>query len=38
MTKLRGASNEHAKRALRWQPQRSSWREGFVEMVAEARA
>jgi nucleoside-diphosphate-sugar epimerase len=29
MTRLQGASNELAKRALSWVPEHSSWREGF---------
>ncbi len=30
MTEVRGASNAKAKRELGWQPQHSSWREGFA--------
>ena len=30
-TKMRGASNEKAKRELGWEPRWSSWREGFFE-------
>jgi hypothetical protein len=29
MTKIRGASNDKAKRVLGWQPAYASWREGF---------
>ncbi len=31
MTEIRGASNEKAKRELRWRPAHSSWRQGFAE-------
>jgi nucleoside-diphosphate-sugar epimerase len=31
MTKIRGSSNEKAKRELGWEPRRHSWREGFGE-------
>ncbi len=31
MTKLRGASNEKAKRELGWTPKYASWRQGFAE-------
>jgi 2-alkyl-3-oxoalkanoate reductase len=31
MTDVRGASNEKAKRELGWQPQYSSWRQGFAQ-------
>jgi nucleoside-diphosphate-sugar epimerase len=30
MTEIRGASNAKAKRELAWQPQHSSWRQGFA--------
>jgi nucleoside-diphosphate-sugar epimerase len=30
MTQMRGASNAKAKRDLRWAPEHSSWRQGFV--------
>jgi nucleoside-diphosphate-sugar epimerase len=30
MTEIRGASNEKAKRELRWQPGHPSWRQGFA--------
>jgi nucleoside-diphosphate-sugar epimerase len=29
MTQVRGSSNAKAKRALRWQPEYASWRDGF---------
>jgi hypothetical protein len=29
MTRVRGASNEKAKRALGWSPEYASWRSGF---------
>ena len=29
MTRIRGASNEKAKRELGWRPRWASWREGF---------
>jgi nucleoside-diphosphate-sugar epimerase len=32
MTQIRGASNAKAKRELRWQPTRASWRTGFHEL------
>jgi nucleoside-diphosphate-sugar epimerase len=32
-TTLRGASNEKAKRELRWQPRYASWRQGFSEAL-----
>jgi nucleoside-diphosphate-sugar epimerase len=31
MTRIRGASNEKAKRELGWEPRRRSWRDGFRE-------
>jgi nucleoside-diphosphate-sugar epimerase len=31
MTEVRGASNEKAKRELRWTPQYASWRQGFEQ-------
>jgi nucleoside-diphosphate-sugar epimerase len=34
MTGLRGAQNAQAKERLGWQPCRSSWRQGFVEIAA----
>jgi nucleoside-diphosphate-sugar epimerase len=34
MTRVRGAHNAQAKERLGWQPERSSWRQGFVEMAA----
>ena len=34
MTKIRGSSNEKAKRELGWEPRRHSWREGFGEALA----
>jgi nucleoside-diphosphate-sugar epimerase len=34
MTEGRGSSNEKAKRELRWQPEWSSWREGFRRGLA----
>jgi nucleoside-diphosphate-sugar epimerase len=34
MTELRGASNEKAKRELRWVPAHPSWRSGFEEMLS----
>jgi nucleoside-diphosphate-sugar epimerase len=37
MTQLRGASNAKAKRELGWQPAHPSWRDGFAELVREAR-
>jgi 2-alkyl-3-oxoalkanoate reductase len=33
-SELRGASNEKAKRELRWQPAHPSWRTGFAESLA----
>ena len=30
MTEIRGASNEKAKRELRWRPAHPSWRQGFA--------
>jgi hypothetical protein len=30
MTEVRGASNEKAKRELRWTPRYASWRQGFA--------
>ena len=38
MTEIRGASNEKAKRDLRWQPEHPSWREGFREVSAAGTA
>ena len=38
MTEIRGASNEKAKRDLRWQPEHPSWREGFREVTAAGTA
>jgi nucleoside-diphosphate-sugar epimerase len=38
MTKVRGSSNEKAKRLLRWQPVYSTWRDGFRQMFASERA
>jgi nucleoside-diphosphate-sugar epimerase len=32
VTKIRGGSNQKAKRELGWQPARSSWRQGFAEV------
>jgi 2-alkyl-3-oxoalkanoate reductase len=32
MTRIRGSSNEKAKRVLGWQPAYPSWREGFLRM------
>jgi hypothetical protein len=32
-TQLRGASNEHAKAELGWQPRHASWRQGFSEAL-----
>ncbi len=31
MTEVKGASNEKAKRELRWQPRYASWRQGFAQ-------
>jgi nucleoside-diphosphate-sugar epimerase len=36
MTDVRGASNQKAKRELRWAPAHPSWREGFAELGAGA--
>jgi nucleoside-diphosphate-sugar epimerase len=33
MTELRGASNQKAKRELRWTPRYASWREGFLDAL-----
>lgn len=33
VTETRGASNERAKRALGWQPEPASWREGFAHQT-----
>ncbi|GAA2039110.1 NAD(P)-dependent oxidoreductase [Terrabacter terrae] len=38
MTELRGASNARAKQELGWAPRRASWRDGFRELGAMARA
>ena len=38
MTELRGASNAKAKRELGWTPAHASWRDGFRELGAQARA
>lgn len=38
MTELRGASNAKAKRDLGWAPMHASWRDGFRELGAQARA
>ena len=34
MTEAQGASNEHAKRELGWQPRYASWRQGFAQGLA----
>jgi nucleoside-diphosphate-sugar epimerase len=36
MTKLVGADNARARRALRWQPQHRSWRDGFADEHSHA--
>ncbi len=36
MTRLRGADNTTAKQVLNWQPEYSSWREGFADELAHA--
>ena len=38
MTKVRGSSNEKAKRLLRWKPIYPTWRDGFHQMLASERA
>ena len=38
MTRIRGASNAKAKRELGWEPSWPTWREGFKEGLADARA
>jgi nucleoside-diphosphate-sugar epimerase len=38
MTELRGASNAKARRELDWTPTHATWREGFRELGAQARA
>ena len=38
MTQARGASNAKAKRALGWQPEFASWRDGFRRGLTEARS
>lgn len=35
MTRIRGSSNEKAKRALNWQPIYTSWRDGFVHGMTQ---
>jgi len=38
MTELRGASNAKARRELGWAPAHATWRDGFRELGAQARA
>jgi nucleoside-diphosphate-sugar epimerase len=38
MTRIRGSSNAKAKRELRWQPSRATWRAGFREFAPDGRA
>jgi nucleoside-diphosphate-sugar epimerase len=38
MTELRGASNAKARRELDWTPTHATWRDGFRELGAQARA
>lgn len=38
MTELRGASNAKARRELGWTPAHATWRDGFRELGAQARA
>jgi 2-alkyl-3-oxoalkanoate reductase len=37
MTQSRGGSNAKSRRELGWQPRYPSWREGFAEIIREAR-
>jgi nucleoside-diphosphate-sugar epimerase len=37
MTQIRGSANAKAKRELRWQPSRASWRDGFRELRGDGR-
>jgi nucleoside-diphosphate-sugar epimerase len=35
MTESRAGSNAKARRELSWEPARSSWRQGFAEVLAQ---
>jgi len=36
MTRIRGASNEKAKRELGWLPAHASWRDGFADAARQS--